>query len=157
MAYTKLQGRTAVNVYPANNVKVPSPSAAIISGANTSVVVAALVDNTVDFLLSGVKAGHTVYNTTTGAAARVLQVIDANTLLLSIDIFTATPNDYTIYTTDGDEGPVLYVGTGGDLTIVTVGRDEVTLTNVANGSFIPVMVYAVQATGTTCSDIIALW
>jgi len=60
---------------------------------------------------------------------------------------------------DGIEnsGNVLYVGTGGTLKVRTVGGDDVTFVNVPNGTFIPVQVVRVFATGTGASNILALW
>ena len=57
----------------------------------------------------------------------------------------------------GNNGSVLYVGTKGNLKVMTVGGDEVTFTNIQDGSFIPVQVLRVFSTGTTASNIIALW
>lgn len=57
----------------------------------------------------------------------------------------------------GNNGSVLYVGTKGNLKVMTVGGDEVTFTNIQDGSFIPVQVLKVFSTGTTASNIIALW
>jgi len=56
-----------------------------------------------------------------------------------------------------NNGCVLYVGTGGILRILTVGGDDVTLTNVPNGSFIPIQVLRVFLSTTSANDIIALW
>ena len=56
----------------------------------------------------------------------------------------------------GNNGCVLYVGTGGNLDVETVGGDLVTLANVNSGQFIPLQVLRVFATS-TASDIIALW
>jgi len=56
-----------------------------------------------------------------------------------------------------NEGNVLYVGTGGDLTVTTVSGDKITFVNIQGGSFLPIQVIKVWATGTTSSDIIALW
>lgn len=56
-----------------------------------------------------------------------------------------------------NRGCVLYIGTGGDLKVLTVGGDEVTFTNFQDGSFLPVQVVRVFETGTTASNIIALW
>jgi hypothetical protein len=56
-----------------------------------------------------------------------------------------------------NNGCVLYVGTGGILRVLTVGGDDVTFTNVPNGSFIPVQVLRVFASTTTATNIIALW
>ena len=54
-------------------------------------------------------------------------------------------------------GVVLYIGTGGNLKVLTSGGDEVTFTNIQDGSFLPVQVLRVFATGTTATNIVALW
>jgi hypothetical protein len=59
-----------------------------------------------------------------------------------------------------NNGCVLYVGTagtGGVLRVLTVGGDDVTFYNVANGTFIPVQVLRVFSSDTTASNILALW
>lgn len=56
-----------------------------------------------------------------------------------------------------NNGCVLYVGGAGNLTVDTVGGDTVTFTGVLGGSFIPVQVTRVYATGTTATSIVALW
>ncbi len=57
----------------------------------------------------------------------------------------------------GNNGNVLYVGVGGNLRVTTVGGDDVTFSNVQGGTFLPIQVVRVLATGTTADDIIALW
>jgi hypothetical protein len=52
---------------------------------------------------------------------------------------------------------VLYVGTGGTLKVLTEGGDEVTFTNIQDGSFFPVNVIKVFSTGTSATNIIAIW
>jgi hypothetical protein len=52
---------------------------------------------------------------------------------------------------------VLYVGTGGALKVRSAGGDDVIFTNIPDGTFLPVQVVRVFATGTTASDILALW
>lgn len=56
-----------------------------------------------------------------------------------------------------NRGCVLYVGTGGNLEVLTVGGDKVTFTNIQDGSFLPVQVVRVYNTGTTADNILALW
>lgn len=56
-----------------------------------------------------------------------------------------------------NDGCVLYVGTTGDLKVMTTGEDEVTFVNIQGGSFIPVQVLRVFSTGTTALNIVALW
>ena len=57
----------------------------------------------------------------------------------------------------GNNGCVLYVGTGGTLKVTTIGGDEVTFTGIVSGTFVPVQVIRVWATGTSASNIVALW
>jgi|TARA_R110002167_G_scaffold153454_1_gene347676 hypothetical protein len=57
----------------------------------------------------------------------------------------------------GNNGCVLYVGTGGDLNVLTAGGDTVILKGVPTGSFIPIQVVRVFNIATTASDILALW
>jgi hypothetical protein len=56
-----------------------------------------------------------------------------------------------------DNGALLYIGSGGSLTITTVGGQTVTMINLPNGSYVPIQVRKVFATGTTASSIIALF
>ena len=73
---------------------------------------------------------------------------------------SVTPSN-TVNISEGTEAPksgsVLYIGTGGDLKVLTVGNDEITFTNIQDGSFLPVQVLRVFSTGTTATNIIALW
>jgi len=52
---------------------------------------------------------------------------------------------------------VLYIGTGGSLKVLTEGGDEVTFTNIQDGTFFPVNVLRVFASGTDATGIIAIW
>ena len=157
MAYQKLQGRRAINVFPTNDVVIPAPGDKVVEGTTDANTANKLVDSTAVFTSKSIIPGATVYNTSANTVATVIAVDSNTTLSLSANIFTAQPEGYVVYNTNNSEGPVLYVGTGGTLAIKTVGGDVVQLTNVANGSFIPIMVQCVQSTGTGASDIIALW
>ena len=70
-----------------------------------------------------------------------------------------TVNIPNISTEDGsgNNGCVLYVGVTGDVRVLTAGGDDVTLVGVSAGQFIPVQVVKVFATGTTSTNILALW
>lgn len=52
---------------------------------------------------------------------------------------------------------VLYIGTGGNLRVMTEGGDDVVFTNVLGGTTLPVNVVRVYATNTTASNIVAMW
>lgn len=64
-----------------------------------------------------------------------------------------TPHDTnTVEKTRG-----LYVGTGGDITVVNLQGNSVVFANVPDGTILPIRITAVKATGTTASDIVGLW
>jgi hypothetical protein len=52
---------------------------------------------------------------------------------------------------------VLYIGGAGSLRVLTAGEDDVTFFNVAAGTFLPVQVKRVFVTGTSATNIVALW
>lgn len=52
---------------------------------------------------------------------------------------------------------VLFIGGAGNLRVLTAGGDDVTFTGVLAGSFLPVQVTRVFSTGTTATNIVALW
>ncbi|ARE38326.1 hypothetical protein RGUI_0185 [Rhodovulum sp. P5] len=68
--------------------------------------------------------------------------------------FAVTPDDNTDLTTTPR---ALYVGSGGNLAITTIGGDTVTLENVPDAFFVPVRVARVLATGTTAGGLIGLY
>jgi hypothetical protein len=59
-----------------------------------------------------------------------------------------TPADSDITT----PGAVLYCGTGGSVKVTTVSGNAVTFTNVPNGTFLPVQIKRLWATGTDASS-----
>lgn len=63
-----------------------------------------------------------------------------------------TPSDSTTLATYRS----LYVGTGGNVTILNKTGQTVLFTNVGPGSILPVLGTKVLATGTTASNIVAL-
>lgn len=78
-------------------------------------------------------------------ANRAVKVTPSNTVNISEE------------TEASKSGSVLYIGTGGDLRVLTVGGDEVVFYNIQDGSFLPVQVLRVYESETTASNIIALW
>lgn len=66
--------------------------------------------------------------------------------------FPITPAD-SILTT---KARALYIGTGGNVTVLTSNGSSVTFSNVVAGTILPVSVKQVSSTGTTASNIIGL-
>jgi len=50
---------------------------------------------------------------------------------------------------------ILFIGTGGDVKVDTLGGQTVTYKNLEDGRFLPVFVTKVYKTGTTASDMLA--
>lgn len=155
MAYQRLQVGRALGVIPSDTINIPNVAATSASGTASSIPVNnRLLDTVADFSL--VKVGDIVYTST--QASKVTEVI--NDTLLAIDGTTiASGVDYTIYSQvdNPSNGCTLYVGLAGNLKVLTVGGDEIQFTGVPTGSFLPVHVLKVFATGTDAQNIVALW
>lgn len=67
------------------------------------------------------------------------------------DAFAVTPSDSTAFTI---MARALYVGTTGDVTLITRGGTTLTFTAVPAGAIIPVRCSQVKTTGTTASNIV---
>jgi len=161
MATQKLQPTRALTVIKSDNAVIPFVNL-IDSGVNTSIVSFALVSSSSTFVTDNVKTGDIVYNLTDGTAATVESIVSQTQIVLNADIFLATLKTFEIYqqsaqTGIGNQGCVLYIGTGGNIKVTTSGNDIVTFVNVQDGTFFPINVLKVFATGTTASNIIALW
>jgi hypothetical protein len=159
------QAHRALKVLPSNNADIPFP-ATNQTGTNTTLVaVNNLQDSAAAFITNGVKIGDIVYNTTDGTAATVVAVGSNTSLTMNADIFPSgggTGKSYVIYvaspqSTIGNQGCVLYIGGAGNVTMTTNGNDIVTLVGLNTGQFVPVQCVKVFATGTTATEIIALW
>ena len=70
------------------------------------------------------------------------------------DAASVTPNDGADLAT---ASRALYIGGTGNVAVVTVGGDTVTFANVPSAAILPVRVARVLATGTTATNIVALW
>jgi len=161
MSASIIQAHRALKVLPSDNADIPFPAFAE-TGRNTSVVASQLVDSTGTFVSFSIRTGDIVYNTTDGTAATVVNVINETSLTLNADIFTAINKDYVIYqasaqSTIGNQGCVLYIGGAGNVTLTTNGNDIVTFVGLNTGQFVPVQCVKVFLTGTTATNIIALW
>jgi hypothetical protein len=184
MANLKPQPTKALLVVPSNYANIPNPAISI-TGTNTSTSVNQLIDTSKNFFTENIYAGDIVYNisVTPPLSATIIDnpipvlvpgppppVYSSDTLTLSADIFTSSPEDYIIYQSSPqgigqNPGCVLYVGNAGDIVVTTAGNDIVTFFNVQNGAFIPVQIIKVWQSydfpsgtvTTSATDILALW
>jgi len=167
MAYQKLQAGKAWAVNKSDNTDIPNVGLGVSTGTTTSGSATQLIDAgrtgtdtanqaTLNFITAGVKPGMIAINTTDGTQSEITAVVNGTTLTVAQNIFATTAKAYAIYGGTQD-GAVLYIGTTGTLKVTTVAGDDVTFTGVVAGSFFPVQVRKVWLTGTTASNIIALW
>lgn len=155
--YQKLQVGTALNIYKSDNANIPIP-AVVTSGTGVAPVANELEDNVTGvFITKNVQTGDVVFNTTTGESATVVLVINEENLILNANIFTGAVNSYVIYSQNTKEACVLYIGTGGNLRVLTASGQDVTFANVLGGTFLPVQVLKVFSEGTSASNFVALW
>lgn len=160
MASDKIQVGKALQINPSDTADIPNPSYnGRIFGTASAVTANNLVDSTADFVADGVKVGDIVYNNTDRKAATVTTVVSGTQLTLSEDIFDTISDAYVVYLAPdiANQGCVFYVGVGGDVTVRTVGGDQVTFQNLNNGQFVPVEILQVLETGTTATGLVALW
>lgn len=69
------------------------------------------------------------------------------------DGVAVTPSDSTVLTTTR----AIFVGGAGNLSVVTSAGTTLTLTGVIAGSWLPIRATKVRSTGTTATNIAALW
>jgi len=164
MAYQKLQAYRALKIFPSDTVDIPNPAMLSISSTTTSNAPTKLIDGTQTvtdgFITKGIKEGDIVYNTSTRLAMTVTAVDSADTLTVTGTVGSGA--SYEIYASvdTPNNGCCLYVGTAGDLKVITAGGDTVEFVGVLAGSFIPVQVtrvFKTGQTGTAATQIIALW
>tara|TARA_B100001778_G_C18419860_1_gene552786 strand:- start:85 stop:549 length:465 start_codon:yes stop_codon:yes gene_type:complete len=154
MAYQKLNASKAWKVYPSDDAPIPQVMVQDGSGTATAQTATTVTDNTVDFLKLGVKRGMILVNTTTNASTIITGIV-GDTLTVNANVFVVG-NAYQIYGGQNN-GAVLYVGTTGNIRVLTAANDDVVFVGVPAGQFIPVNVIKVFASGTTADDILALW
>ena len=162
------QPHSSLFVVPSNTINIPQPGI-LTTGTNSSGGSNNLTDAGQDFTPSVTNAngynviGGIVYQSYTGAfPGAVNTVLGVNTPTILQMAGSTAAGAYNIYSSnqDGRTSFTLFVGTGGTgstLRVLTAAGDDVTLTNLPDSSFVPLQVVRIFATGTTCSEILALY
>ena len=151
----------AISVIPSDTLNIPKPG--IITSGTNSTVGTVLTDAAQDFLNSttntngyNISGGDVVY---AGGAIDQIEAVRSDTTLTMSTSTAAAAFDIYKGNISGDTAFTLFVGTGGagsTLKLRTPAGDDVTLNNIPDSSFIPLQAIRVFATGTTCSNILAL-
>jgi len=161
MSVFKTTFTRALRVHPSDNADIAYPNV-IETGTSTSVVASKLVDSTGLFITNNLATGDVIHNDTLNTAATVVTVDSQTQVTLNANIFTATAQVYTVYsmspqTSMGNPGCFLYVGGTGNVSVITIGGDQITFNGVPAGTTLPIQVVRLRATGTTATLINALW
>ena len=91
--------------------------------------------------------------------SRIVSIVGDDTVIVQTASTFNPAQNITVFK-GSDEPAVLYVGTaaaGATLKVRSAGGDDATFVNIQQGSFIPVQVKRVYRTGTTASNIVALF
>jgi hypothetical protein len=73
----------------------------------------------------------------------------------ALNFEAVTPHNATFL--PGGECSALYIGTGGDVTMLNAAGNPILFKNVPSGSFLDCQTTRVNASGTTATDIVALY
>jgi hypothetical protein len=155
MAYQKLNTSRAWSVTPSDNAPIPQFMLKLSSGTVNGSGGFNINVTGATFVTDGVVSGMVIVNTTTNASLLITGVEQDELILNATGQFTAGDN-FQIYGAQ-NSGAVLYVGTAGNVRVLTAGNDDVTFSGVQDGSFIPVNCIKVFSTNTTANNILALW
>ncbi len=157
MAYLKLQVSKGIAVSPSDSTPLPNPEFIMTSGTTDAATSTAdkLVGDGTTFTTT-VEVGNIVVNTTDNTMTNITGVDSGTTLSVADDIFTSG-EDYTIYKMPETGGAILYVGGSGNIKLTTASGSILTFNGLNAGTFVPVQTIKVFNTGTTATNIIALW
>lgn len=154
-----------------------------VSGTVTSSAAGELNASASTFSTSKVRAGDIVHNKTTKKDAVVLTVESETKLTVSGATFStgdafvvysqtilnvssnifASGETFVIYAdrkveaAGANRASVFFVGVGGNISFVSVNGDVEIFKNVSSGTYHPVNASRINSTGTTATDIVALW
>jgi len=161
MATQKLQPTRALQVYAS---EYPIPSPAILTTGSQTGESSILLSPTANFITNGVSPGDIIYAYNDGEefsfVTQVIGILSETEAQVANNI--TVDFSFVIYQQSamsglGNQGCVLYIGTGGNVKVLTSGNDIVTFVNIQDGTFFPINVLKVFAEETTATNIIALW
>jgi hypothetical protein len=161
MSLFKTTFSRALRAHPSDNADIAYPSQ-IAGGTNTTATANKLINSAATYITKNLKPGDVVHNDTAATAATIVSVDSQTELTLNANIFTATGQAYVVYamspqTSMGNPGCFLYVGGTGNVSVITIGNDQITFNGVPAGTTLPIQVRRLRATGTTATLVNALW
>ena len=166
MAYQRLQVNNSIDVIPSDTVPIPDPATFVLEQGATNMSVAGIVTGT-GFENKGILQGAILYAGTSKKAYTVVSV-DSDTQLTVTPSVIAAGSEYITIFNSATLGASLYVSTLGNVSVEMAsqrnqpdaslgGINPALFINVAQGSFMPILVTRVNATNTTSTFIKALF
>jgi hypothetical protein len=161
MSVFKTTFSRALIAHKSDNADIAYPNK-IADGTNTTSTALKLINSAGLFITNNINTGDVIHNDTAGTAATVVSVDSETQLTLNANIFTSTGQEYAVYsmssqTSIGNTGCNLYVGGAGNVSVITIGGDQITFNSVPAGTTLPIQVIRLRATGTTATNVNALW
>lgn len=153
MSVFKTTFSRALNITASEFSNIPYPNL-IVSATNSTDGTTTLTDASAEFITNNIKAGDIVIDSD-GLRVTVIDVVSETELELN----SAIGIDCKIYQASsqtglGNQGCYLYCPELGDITVVTIGGDEVTFKAVIAGTVLPVQVLNLL---TGSGNFTALW
>ncbi len=138
-----------------------SPKTYAITGFSFVGIFSTLTASGATFITDGVQLGDVAYNVSGVVGGARIVAINSETEIVVEGIAASVGTSISILK-GSTESALLYVGThpgGGPilLKVKTEGGDDITFHNPPEGSFLPVQVKRVYFTGTTVTDVLALF
>ena len=161
MSVFKTTFSRALTVFPSDSSVIPNPALFVSMGTTTTFEDSfLLIDDNADFLTQKVYPGDVVYSE--NSSATVVAVQSATELALNASIIIGADQDYTIYGMSpqaniGNPGCYLYIGGTGNVSVITIGGDQITFNGIPAGTTLPIQVRQLLASGTTATLINGLW
>ena len=161
MPTPKLNPSRSIAVIPSDYCNIPNPALFNIEHAATHIGVGSFSFEGIDTAKVSIKTGDIVYSGVDGIGATITSVVVFSPTRINFrynnPVAFTEGTTVQIYTGEDDStGCVLYVGSGGDMSITTEGGDDVVLISVPTGSFVPVQVLKIYSSSTSASNILAL-
>jgi hypothetical protein len=159
MKFLKTHYGRAIPVITSDEVKIPNPAGLGMSGTTTSAATGILVDSSKVFTTN--LLGAIAVNDTTNEIANITGFTNSTTLVVDNNIFSLG-DSYSIYNSVNNEGCSLYIPAqeARNLKVLTVGGDVISFTgcgDLNSHTILPVSVLKVFRTGTSITDLIAIW
>lgn len=137
-----------------------SPKTYAITALAFAGIYSTLTASGATFITDGVQPGDVVYNVSISVGGAKIVQINSETEIVVEGIAASAGQSISILK-GSTETAVLYVGTNPAGTVVlkvrTSGGDDITFHNPPEGSFLPVQVKRLYNTGTTVTDVLALF